>query len=238
MATAKRNAGRRPVRTKSKAPLAQLQAIAPHRYRPYHVGGEVTFLLTTAVIGLIFLLLPLPVLIRLLGSVLLLLVLPVTVLRDAWPALKLEHLGWQPPERPRQPAFFGAAVIIMACLPLILFLSVKQPDQYVAVAPQLPWSSWFLGQGAVAIIILAQAAFFTGLLLFRLTHLLKPWAAVLLVGLILAAGQLAVPGSIRYFAAPLTVLLAWMAWQTRSFVPVAATQILLTVIFDLIVRFT
>lgn len=225
---------RRTTRTKS----TRRTAVTHSSYRPYHPQGETTLLLAIALLGVIFLILPLPIFVRLFGSIALFLVFPATILKEYWPKISLHHLGWQPPEHPRLPHAYSAVITVMAFLPLVIFLGTKNPENYVAVSPSIPWISWLLGETLVAMLLITQTAFFSGLLLFRLTHLVKPWAAILIVGFIVAVGQFFVPGVVRYLAAPFTIGLAWMAWQTRSFVPAAVTQILVTIIFDLIVRLT
>ncbi len=191
-----------------------------------------------ALLGIGFLFAPLPILIRLFGSIGLFLVLPAVILREYWPKLSLADLGWQHPVHPRRPHLYSLAAIVIAFLPLGIFLIAPDPSHFVAVTPSIGWIAWLLGEAVVAMLIVSQSAFFTGLLLFRLTHLVRPWVAVVLVGLILAMTQLFIPGIVRYIALPLTMTLAWMAWQTKSFVPVAVLQIGITVFYDLIVRLT
>lgn len=222
------SSNRRAVRTSSAAAISH----------PYHPQGELTLLLSVAALSLVFLLLPTPVFVRLFGSILLLLILPTALLREYWPKVQLHDLGWQAPQHPRMPHLYSIIVTVISFLPLAVFLLVDHPTDLIAVDATIPWIPWLLAEGIVAMMVIAQAAFFTGLLLFRLAHLVRPGFAIIIVALILAVGQFFLPGVVRYIALPLTLALTWMAWQTRSFVPVAVTQIAMTFIFDLIVRLT
>ena len=229
---------KRTTRPSTRRVIRNPRTTSVHTYRPYHPHGEVVFLITVALVGIIYSILPLPFFVKLIGSILLFVTLPTIVFTEYWPKLSLHHLGWQLPERPRTPLAYSALVILLSFLPLWLFLAVPDPTSLAAVQPQGPWLAWLISQGLVSIIILCQTAFFTGLILFRLTHLLKPWQAMIIVAVILTVSQLFLPGTLRYYALPLSLAFTWMAWQTKSFAPVAVMQILLSLTFDLYVRLT
>ncbi len=150
----------------------------------------------------------------------------------------MHDLGWRSPAHPRQANLYSLIVIVLSFLPLGLWLWVADPERYVAVAAGNSWFAWLIGHAIVAMLLVTQAAFFTGVFLFRIAHLIHPWLAIILVALVLGVANLLLPGPVRYFALPLTLALAWMAWQTRSFVPPAVTMIGLTLVYDLIVRLT
>lgn len=124
----------------------------------------------------------------------------------------------------------------MGFVPLVLFLMVESPMKFVAVNPGTTWVTWIISQGMVAVMAISQAAFFCGLLLFRLTHLVRPFFAIVIVGFMMALGQMLLPGTLAILALPLSLAFAWIAWQTKSFVPVAIVQLLLSVTYDLLVR--
>lgn len=223
----------RTVRRRANAPAQRTRTKA---YHPYHPHGELVFLLVTAVIGVVWLALPLNFWVVFAGAIGLYVIVPPLVMKEYWPKLQLHHLGWQMPHHPKHPVAYSSIIIGLSFLPLALFLLAPDPARYAAVDPAAPWIAWWIGQGLVAILLMTQSAFLTGLVLFRLTHLVRPVTAILMIGAIMTLGQLLLPGSIGVFALPLSVAFAWIAWQTHSFVPVAAAQLLISITYDLIVR--
>jgi membrane protease YdiL (CAAX protease family) len=205
-------------------------------YRPYHLRGELILLTLVALSGFLWLALPVPFLIKLIGAVTLFLFVPAALLREYWPKIQLHDLGWRMPNHPRNPVWYTAIVTLIAFSPITLFLIVENPATLVAVSPSAEWVPWIITQGLVAILAMSQSAFFTGIILFRLTHLMKPVMAIVWVAVIMTLGQLLLPGTLAIFALPLSLAFSWMAWQTHSFVPVAVMQILLSVTYDLLVR--
>lgn len=215
---------------KSSAPVSS--------YRPYHPHGEVIFLLAVALVAISFLMVPMNFWLKLTGTFVLLLLLPVNVLREYWPGLPLHALGWRPPTHPQTPWLYSTIVICLAFLPLIIFFTVADPAALAAVSPHGAWIDWLVAEALVAGLWLVQGAFFNGLLLFRLTHLMRPWVAILIVGLITGFAQLFGPGSLQLLLLPAAVALSWLAWQTSSFVPAAIATIGISFIYDLFVRLT
>ncbi len=207
-------------------------------YRPYHPHGEIVFLLVMTILTIGFLMVPMNFWLKLAGAFILLILLPVNVLREYWPKLKLHDLGWRMPNHPQTPWLYSTVVTALAFLPLALFFTVADPTALAAVAPVGGWLTWLIAQALVSGLWLMQAAFFNGLLLFRLTHLVRPWAAVLVVGLLTGIAQLFGPGALQLLLVPAAVALSWLAWQTKSFVPAAVATIGISFLFDLFVRLT
>lgn len=207
-------------------------------YHPYHPRGEVVFLLTMALLAIGFLMVPMNFWLKLAGAFILLVLLPVNVLREYWPKVPLHDLGWRSPAHPLTPWPYSTVVTVLAFLPLVLFFTVPDPGALVAVAPRGPWLDWLVAEALVSGLWLVQGAFFNGLLLFRLTHLMRPWVAILVVGLITGIAQLFGPGSLQLLLVPVAVALSWMAWQTKSFVPATVATIAISFIFDFFVRLT
>lgn len=207
-------------------------------YHPYHPPGELVFLLTMALLTVGWLMVPMNFWFKLAGTFVLLILLPINVLREYWPKLALRSLGWRTPSQPITPWLYSTVVTALAFIPLVLFFSVPDPASLVAVAPGGSWLEWLTAEALVAGLWLMQAAFFNGLLLFRLTHLLKPWLAILIVGVLMGISQMFGPGSLQILLTPVAIALSWLAWQTQSFVPAALAMIGLTFIFDLFVRLT
>lgn len=220
------------------APLPLSHPRHPRHYKPYHSTGEVLFLLTIALIGIILPFLPLNFYILLILAVVVYTLLPVVIIRDYWPKLSLHQLGWRRPERPRHLRTYTLMVLLLAFLPLVIWLSVAQPVNYVSVLPTASWLDWLTAEALVAVILLATAGFFSGIVLFRLTHHLGPAMAIIVVGVIMGAGQYFMPGSLRLLTLPVAIVLNWMAWETHSFAPAAVTQILLALTYDFYVRLT
>jgi len=207
-------------------------------YRPYHPHGEVIFLLTMAILAIGFLMVPMNFWFKLTGAFVLLTLLPANVLREYWPKLPLHNLGWRQPTHPMTPWLYSTVVTALAFLPLVLFFTVPNPSALVAVAPHGLWLDWLIAEALVAGLWLLQSAFFNGLLLFRLTHLMRPWAAIVVVGLITGIAQLFGPGSLQLLLVPMAIAFSWLAWQTSSFVPAAVATIGVSFLFDLFVRLT
>lgn len=220
-----------------KTPRKKISGVK-HSYRPYHPHGEVVFLLTITVMSLGFMMVPMNFWLKLAGTFILLILLPVNVLREYWPKLQLHDLGWRHPAHPQTPWLYSTVATALAFLPLTLFFTVPDPQALVAVQPQAPWIAWLIAEALVGGLWLMQSAFLHGLLLFRLTHLMRPWIAILVVGLITGIAQLFGPGSLQLLLIPIAVALSWMAWQTRSFVPAAIAMIGLSFLFDFFVRLT
>ena len=218
-------------------PPPRLSAISQSKhYRPYHPHGEAAVLVLTALAGVAWLVAPFGFWLHLLGSFFFFVLLPSTIIRLYWPGLRFDDVGWRRPDSPRQPLAYGLVVTVVCFLPLIIFLTAANPASLAAVDPASPWLAWLIAEGLVSLLFLTQAAFFTGLILFRLTQLIHPWAAIGIVAVILAATQLFLPGTIGLLGLPVSLALAWIAWQTKSFVPVAIIQFLLSLTFDLIVK--
>lgn len=207
-------------------------------YHPYHPHGEVVFLLTIAVLAIGFLMVPMNFWLKLAGSFILLILLPVNILREYWPKLGLHELGWQAARHPQTPWLYSTVVTALAFLPLVLFFTVQNPAELTAVSPRGAWIDWLVAEALVAGLWLMQSAFFYGLVLFRLSHFLRPWMAVLAVGLLTGIAQMFGPGSLQILLLPAAVALSWMAWQTKSFVPAAVATIGISFLFDLFVRLT
>ena len=207
-------------------------------YRPYHRHGEFIFLLVIATLAIAFFMVPMNFWLKLAGAFILLILLPTNVLREYWPKLQLHELGWRRPTHPRTPWLYSAVVIALAFLPLVLFFTVTNPAGLTAVSPRGAWLEWLIAEVLVAGLWLMQTAFFHGLVLFRLTHLTRPWIAMLIVGLLMGISQMFGPGSLQIFLLPTAVAMIWLAWQTRSFVPAAVATIGISFLFDLFVRLT
>lgn len=211
---------------------------SPARYLPYHVGGEIALLLLCGLLGMLFLLAPFTFWIKLLASVGLFVILPSAVLRDYWPKLPWTDIGWQPPQRPSLPWLYWPVAALVALLPVGLFLAVADHSTLVAVSPRLSWLDWLIAEGFVVMYLVPPAAFFAGILLFRLSHLMPAILAVIAVAVLVGFGLLLLPGPLPYLMLPAALPMVWLAWQTKSFVPAAVAQIVLTVGFDLLVRLT
>lgn len=207
-------------------------------YRPYHPHGEIVFLLTIAIAAIGFFMLPMNFWLKLGGSFVLLVVLPMNVLREYWPKLALHDLGWRQPAHPQTPWLYSTVVTALTFLPLVLYFTVAHPADLTAVAPHGAWTDWLVAEALVAGLWLMQAAFFYGLVLFRLTHFLRPWVAIVIVGVLTGIAQMFGPGSLQVLLIPAAVALSWMAWQTRSFVPAAIATIGISFLFDFFVRLT
>lgn len=225
---------RRPSVSARKPKRSRIGRRAP--YRPYHIHGEAVLLLCLIVIGVLWLMAPLTIVVKLLGLIALWLVLPSTLINQYWPRHGMHDLGWQLPVHPRKPRVYSFIAILISFWPLLLWLLVSQPARYVAVAADSTLITWLFGEVVMIVLLTILAAFLTGVLLFRLSHLIRPWMAILSVGLILGVISLLIPGPVRYFGLPLTLAATWMAWHTRSFVPAAVVMIGITLVYDLIVR--
>lgn len=225
-----------PKATKKSAPAKISRSVKP--YHPYHRHGEVVFLLVMTILTIGFLMVPMNFWLKLAGAFILLILLPTNVLREYWPKIKPHDLGWRMPDHPHTPWLYSTIVTALAFLPLALFFTITDPTALTAVAPAGDWLTWLIAEALVSGLWLMQAAFFNGLLLFRLTHLMRPWAAVLAVGLLTGIAQLFGPGSLQMLLVPAAVAVSWLAWQTKSFVPAAVATIGISFLFDLFVRLT
>ncbi|MBI3572583.1 MAG: hypothetical protein HY092_00080 [Candidatus Kerfeldbacteria bacterium] len=207
-------------------------------YHPYDRMGEVFLLVGIAVVAALWLVVPVTFPIRLAGVLVLFFFIPKIVIEQWWPKLSLATLGWQRPSAPRQPFIFALIIILLGLAPAWFFFTVSHPERLVAVSPVGPWGSWVLAEVMVTMILIAEAAFFAGYILFRLSHLLRPWVAIVIVGLLLAMTQMFLPGAVKFMTIPVTLALTWIAWQTESFVPAAVMLLLISLTFDLCVRLT